>query len=392
MAKINYISDRYLLTLICHQEKSKRLIEKAFQHGAATLIKTAARGMLRTKHPLFKPSISPLLDVIEIILPQSYVDELMEELVKYGRLFIHRNGAIYQIPIPKLHYHPEENFYTNHAIREPTENLEWEEVYDPSYFNIPETIFYQKDLISITCIVQQGKAETIAKRVMNMGSAGPYIYYVQGKGLRDWLGLLRIAINPNRELIEIVVGQSDSERIFEGMVDEGKLDLPGMGFIYTKAVKKAIMNLPSTIDTRYAASMEQVIKAVDEIKGGTEWRVHDYMDYELTQKNRNYLYDQSLITVVCNREYSETITQAVISAGAPGSTITMAQEYACSGTIESSAVGIPISQEKDMVEIVADGIFADEILAAILKTGFISEPGQGFFYTIPIPRALTYLG
>jgi hypothetical protein len=51
-------------------------------------------------------------------------------------------------------------------------------------------------------------------------------------GLRERLGLLGLAIVPEKEVILIVTRQAETQRIFDVIVDAAKLDTPGMGIAY----------------------------------------------------------------------------------------------------------------------------------------------------------------
>jgi nitrogen regulatory protein PII len=73
------------------------------------------------------------------------------------------------------------------------------------------------------------------------GAPAATIYYARGTGIREKLGFLKIFITPEKEVIEIVVPKEQADEILNTMVDAGELDVPGMGFIYTIPVKRALL-------------------------------------------------------------------------------------------------------------------------------------------------------
>jgi nitrogen regulatory protein PII len=92
----------------------------------------------------------------------------------------------------------------------------------------------------ITCIVQRGKADEIVKAAMKAGAPAATVSFARGTGIREQLGPLKIFISPEKEVIDIVVPSKEADQIYEAMVTAGKLDTPGMGFVYMIPVDKAL--------------------------------------------------------------------------------------------------------------------------------------------------------
>lgn len=91
---------------------------------------------------------------------------------------------------------------------------------------------YQEGLQLITCVLQRGKADKVVKAAIDAGAAGATVFFARGMGLRERLGLLGLAIVPEKEVILIVTRQAETQRIFDVIVDVAKLDTPGMGIAY----------------------------------------------------------------------------------------------------------------------------------------------------------------
>jgi nitrogen regulatory protein PII len=106
------------------------------------------------------------------------------------------------------------------------------------------------DLALITCIVQKGLADDVVKAAREAGAQGATIYYARGSGVRERLGLLAVAVDAEKEVINIVVATDQVDRVFERMVLAGHLDTPGMGFVYVTALEKAATFIPAEVRER----------------------------------------------------------------------------------------------------------------------------------------------
>jgi nitrogen regulatory protein P-II 1 len=103
------------------------------------------------------------------------------------------------------------------------------------------------DVTMITCIVQRGAADNIVKAAMEAGAQGATVFFARGTGIRERLGLLGVAVEVEKEIISIVVATDEADRIFETMYLAGKLDTPGMGFIYMTQLEKAGTFIPQAV-------------------------------------------------------------------------------------------------------------------------------------------------
>jgi nitrogen regulatory protein PII len=88
----------------------------------------------------------------------------------------------------------------------------------------------------ITCVVQRGKGDAIAKAAIKAGAGGATIYFARGIGTRERMGLLGLAIVPEKEVVLIVCKEDRSDRVLEVVTKAGSLDVPGMGIAYITPV------------------------------------------------------------------------------------------------------------------------------------------------------------
>lgn len=103
---------------------------------------------------------------------------------------------------------------------------------------------YLTDLVLLTCVVERGEADDVVAAARKAGAPAATIFYARGTGVRERLGLLGIAIQPEKEVIQIVMHQADVDPVFEAMAEAGKLHLPGKGFLYMTACQKAYTYTP----------------------------------------------------------------------------------------------------------------------------------------------------
>lgn len=103
------------------------------------------------------------------------------------------------------------------------------------------------DVALITCIVQRGMADQVVQAAQDAGAQGATVYYARGGGVRERLGILGLAVEVEKEVINIVVASDHVDRVFERMYVAGKLDTPGMGFLYVTPLEKAGTFIPPEI-------------------------------------------------------------------------------------------------------------------------------------------------
>ena len=103
------------------------------------------------------------------------------------------------------------------------------------------------DVALITCVVQRGLADTVVQAATEAGAQGATIHYGQGTGVRERLGLLGLAVEAEKEIINILVSEDQVDRVFERVQVAAQLDTPGMGVMYVTPVEKMATYIPHDI-------------------------------------------------------------------------------------------------------------------------------------------------
>lgn len=110
------------------------------------------------------------------------------------------------------------------------------------------------DISLIIAIVPRGTADTIVEAAQEAGAQGASIYYAHGVGIRERLGLLGLALEAEKEVINIIVSSDQVNRIFDRMYMAGDFSTPGMGFMWVSPVEKAAGYVPADILAKFAES------------------------------------------------------------------------------------------------------------------------------------------
>ncbi len=100
------------------------------------------------------------------------------------------------------------------------------------------------DVALITASVQRGMADDVVQAALDAGAQGASIHYAFGRGVRERLGIWGLAVEAEKEVINIVVPINQVDRIFESMYIAGNMDTPGMGFMWVTPLEKAATFVP----------------------------------------------------------------------------------------------------------------------------------------------------
>lgn len=106
------------------------------------------------------------------------------------------------------------------------------------------------DVALITANVQRGMADDIVKAAQEAGAQGASIHYAFGRGVRERLGIWGLAVEAEKEVINIVVASDQVDRVFEKMYLAGKMDTPGMGIMWVTPLEKVATYVPIEIVDR----------------------------------------------------------------------------------------------------------------------------------------------
>jgi len=240
-----------------------------------------------------------------------------------------------------------------------------------------------EELEGLCCIVQRGLGDNIAWTCLESGIGAPQITFGLGGGRRDTLGLLRIAIPAEKEIIDIVTSKYDIHAVMEMIIEKGKMDEPGKGFIYQYSVRHGIVNTKiKQGKSGQVASMEQIISAIDSIKGNLQWRKSRLESVEY--KRRFFMNDFTELCLICNSGYGADLMKKAITKGSTGATISKVNYN--SETEEEEE----ISYGREVCRMIVPKDRVSGITETIEESGAFSNEIYGLLYTRAAPKTFTY--
>ena len=110
-------------------------------------------------------------------------------------------------------------------------------------------ITYLTDVWIITCVVstatKQSKKMLLAAR--DMGSRGALGWHAQGFGARERFGALGVAVEVDKDVIQVLVSGEQRDLVFEAMYAAGDLDRVGAGFMYMTPLERMAAYVPEAL-------------------------------------------------------------------------------------------------------------------------------------------------
>jgi nitrogen regulatory protein PII len=363
-----------LLNIILPKEMVSKVSDSIMSAGAKGIFQISARGSVLGEGGFFEkifPPPSPEQVLLQALVSDDEIVKVTDSAIKSGHLDRVGSGAVFSMSCNDAHI---SSLFPS-SIHSETNNSE----------NPPA----RENLEAICCICEKGIAEEIAKAALECGAPGPTITYGEGGGIRDKIPLLRITKGPEKEFVWCVVDKTDADKVFGNMARAGKITEPGRGFMYSIPVHTGLINVSSTISSSaHGANMEQIISALDDLKGGKEWRTN--VD-PVESKALKTTYLENLVGLYCvvPRDFYDEVYDSILNSGAPGVSTNFGV------MIDSNEHGDSDQKQNEEWALVYTSVGpnnVDTLRSSVEKT--ISDLGieSYAFYTLPIPKALTYLG
>ncbi len=365
------------ITAIMNKEvaSSTRISEILVNSGVRSMEYTAGRDSMLCQRKgmiaLFLPQpfiVENPVDIFSFLVPESVEKTALSLIIEKCGLDHHGRGTVFSEDIQLIRAHAlcmAENHLKNAGT---------------NVGDLPS------GLQGICCITQRGDGEKIARIALNTGTCVPVITFGCGTGLRDKLGLLRITISADKEMTLIFAKSYDAERILNMIIDVGKLDQPGKGFVYLFPLKSGVVNAKIFTGVRStAASMEQIIGALDELKGNHEWRKH-WLAQE-GNMDSCFIHDLLDLVLICDDGHGDKLVAAAMAAGAAGATIGKTSHLGDSGHGHDR-----ISPARETCNMIIPSKLLPEITMSLDNAGAFNNQSHGLLFSRPVYKACTYLG
>jgi nitrogen regulatory protein PII len=361
------------ITAIINRSYTSQVLDAFFENNIQAVFVEAGRtNMLTEKKTLFslgnKKNMSNdpgdilhfFISPEEEILAMELIDDVLD-------LSVPGKGSVFSNDIQILQVH-------NPLVQNPAFSYTHKDSFTP-----------YSELACISCIVQRGSGDAISHLILDSGISVPATTYGLGTGVRDKLGLLRITIPAEKEITTLLMSKYDVDAVIELMIVVGKLDQPGKGFIYDFPVRSGFVNTKiSSGSGGQVASLEQIIAAIDSLKGGIGWR-KSKVD-QGSSKKLKFLENLVEMSLICSEGYGFDLMKVAMDNGAPGATI---GKTVFKGKGNELSKVLP-SQEICRMIVAKQSI--ENIADALIKADAFNEKVQGLLYIRDVSKAFTYTG
>jgi hypothetical protein len=155
-----------------------------------------------------------------------------------------------------------------------------------------------------------GSAERLAKLAIDLGICVPMLTYGESNDVRDKMGLIRITVSPLKELVHLVLPEQDSQNIISILMDEFKMK-NGAGAIYNSSATAGVVDTRMRLGKQSsAATVDQIIAAIDGLKNDTKWRKRADVDITPSGFTPILAEDQCEIALISQDDDSDIFTEA----------------------------------------------------------------------------------
>ena len=315
------------ITASIFRSLSGDIIEALANIGVNSMLVETARAPVVEEGGFFGGTriVDDPVEILSFLVPTETEDQVIALIVQVGRLDLPGRGSVCAsaVELPNA----ENASYVNQVSVE----------------GLP-IINTARDVTGICGIVQRGQGNPVGRVALDTGACVPSVTFGTGLGVRDKMSLLRITIPADKELIWTTTSTPDADILFDGMIEAGQLDQPGKGFIFMFPLNQAHLNMDVNRGILHAAaSIEQIIVALDGILGDTDWRQR--VDLSDTRNERNYLTNLVDFCLICNEGSGDELVGAAMAAGAAGASIAKLKQINPSNSVEQGRGAKPVARE-----------------------------------------------
>jgi len=293
-------------------------------------------------------------EIFRFFVPIQYEQRVLNYLANILELRIPGRGSIFGESAELLSNIP---FYNESLLKElPEDNLR-----KPFDYHL------------ITAVLPRGIADDVSQSVLEMGICVPTVYYGEGVGLRHKLGLIRITIPADKEIITFLVPSVDAPLLSGIVVKQARLDQPGQGILFVTAVRAHTVNMRIYHDRHHhMASMDQVIAVIDEMHGSTGWRHRSSASKNGFDKTGDVQCFKN-ISLFCDEGMSSEAVRVAMQKGAGGATL-IQQDIHLPGVTAKLMKYI----SRESAEMIVHETCVDDIVESIYFSGFFAYPYDGY--------------
>jgi len=318
---------------------------------------------------ILKLQDSPV-DVFRFTVPRENSKKVISCLIDIAELDVPGRGTVFSQDLMEFSYDP------------PYINLSFME---ESYKNNYNDLLLHK-LSYVICVLSEPRSsEFLSKVALDLGICVPLVTFGTGNDIRDQLGLIRITISAEKEIVHLVMPEQDSESIIRILIEQGHLDRPGRGFIYQTPVSFGLLDTYLKIgQQKYAASIEQIIAAIDQLKSGTGWRKRLDAEHQDKKTGKSLMpQDNCEISIISDEDRIDRLKEACLKVGAMGAVtsrvmpLTGKEEEEITSAMIRSAISVPAE-------------ITDSVVDILLETSTIKDNATDRIHILDSPAAYVH--
>lgn len=289
----------------------------------------------------YKKFESTPVKIFRFSVPREQSASILNALINVGELHIPGRGSVFAQELMEFSKNPPE---FNFEVLDSSE-------YKNYAFELMNKLSY------VICVLSEpGSSEQLAKIALDLGICVPVITFGTGNDIRDQLGLIRITIPAEKEIVHLVMPEQDSESVIKLLVEQGRLDKPGRGYIYQTPVSLGLIDTRMKIGKqKHAASMEQIVAAIDQLKSDTSWRKRLDAEIENLKISKSMMpQDNCEISIISDEDRIDILRETCLQVGAAGATTSkvapISTKEEVSVTMIRSAISVPAEITDNVVD------------------------------------------
>lgn len=211
--------ENQILTLILNENQCHKCIRYAREKGIKGVMVTIGRGTVDNAVLNLLGIKSQKKEIVQFLLEKEKAPELLEYFTSKLQLHEPGHGIAFTTPVIAIvglgHHEMEHIESDSHLVQ-----------------SMEEKGMFQK----LTVIVDRGMAEDVMDIARRAGVRGGTILHGRGAGAEMATKLFGIEIEPEKELVLILVPSELIKKVIEDLTTELQLDEPGKGILFVEPI------------------------------------------------------------------------------------------------------------------------------------------------------------
>jgi len=285
--------------------------------------------------------INSAAKIYRFTVPRENADDVVKAIIKLGNLNTPGRGSVFSQKLMEFSKEPPE--FNVDELNKSVKNMKESQLLE--------------NLSYVICVLSDpGSGENLAKRALELGVCVPTVTFAKGNDIRDQLGLIRVTIPPDKELVHLIMPEQDSESIIKLLVEIGRLDKPGKGYIYQTPVSSGQIDTRLKIGKqKHAATMEQIIAAIDQLKNNTSWRKRLDAESENMKFSKTMMpQDNCEISIISDEDRIDLLRETCLEIGASGAVTSKVIPWADKDDVVQTMIRSAISVPAQLTDLVVD--------------------------------------